>query len=108
MNYKADYVEYAQRLRVLEEQFGLNWLERQRKRWQRTGRWGFHAVPEQWHQLTIAAEQMRLGQPFRVTDSIVRAAVLAEDLLAVHLSENYDVCIRPRLAGTDFEKVFYE
>ena len=107
--YRATLEDYLTATTIIEEEFGLQWLDRRANTPKRPDQAGWHPIPSEWKEakdILSMAEQTGIIQP---TKAFISLMSFANDLRRARSLPNYKKAIQPRLKNwREFLKVQYE
>ena len=109
MKERATFNDYCTGLQVVQDEFGLKWLERRSMESKEPDSPGWHPIPADWKLVTDAFEKAGKTGVLEASRALIRITDLGLQLQLVRVLPRYDVAIRPRLStAKDFSKVEYE
>src|SRR3972149_5421950 len=106
--HRATPENYLTAIKIIEEEFGLKWLQKKVKTASRRGYWGGHPIPKYWKEAKDALKEFASTGELRISRNLVALLKLAYELRQVRLLPNYQIAIRPKLKGNEFFKTQYE
>jgi hypothetical protein len=107
--HKATIEDYLTGVKVVEEEFGLKWLQRKAKATNGSGLRGQHPIPKDWKDAKEALEVFVNTRSLRVNRGLIALSSFAHDLRLGRSLPNYEIVIRPKLKKwKEFSKTQYE
>jgi len=107
--YRATLEDYLTGVAVIEEEFGLGWLQKKARIATQPSHRGWHPVPKDWKDVKAALEGFESTGILQPSQALIGLTSFGYDIRLARPVPNYDIAIRPRLKKSrEFPKVQYE